>query len=246
MIRRRVSAALLLRDGFTGRTLADGSATRCLLDGRPLQRPVWKRDGYLVLTDLAPGAHELTIRRSGYLDERVALQVEEGAALEDTVSLKPGPGYRFPPETVRVSISLLRGKKAAAGTQLWLGVRQRTRLVLAQEKTEAGDERSRLFCEGSQTALPVPGHFLLADRKAPELVYLRSLRDGTGEFSPPPALAHPRGTELIPVQAYCTDKTGGLRLLLREPGTLAGFCAGQLLEAELQADEQAIKWKLEG
>lgn len=246
MIRRTVSAALLLRDGFTGLTLSNGSATRCLLDGRPLQRPVWKRDGYLVLTDLTPGTHELTIRRSGYLDEHVALQVGEGATLEDTVSLKPGPAYPFPPETVRVSISLLRGRKAAAGTQLWLGVRQRTRLVLAQEKAEAGDARSRLFCEGSQAMLPIPGHFLLADDHGPELVYLRSLRDGTGEFSPPLTLSHARGTELIPMQSYCADKAGGLRLLLREPGTLAGFCAGQVLKAELQAGEQTLEWKLEG
>ena len=63
MILRTANAVFLMRDGFTGKTLTDGSAMRCLLDGRPLRRPIWKRDGYLVLTDLAPGAHGIFIRR---------------------------------------------------------------------------------------------------------------------------------------------------------------------------------------
>ncbi len=66
MIRHSASAVFLMRDGFTGMTLTDGSATRCLLDGRPLRRPMWKRDGYLVLIDLTPGEHVLRILRNGY------------------------------------------------------------------------------------------------------------------------------------------------------------------------------------
>ena len=84
MIRRTVSAALLLRDGFTGAALKNGAATVCLLDGKPLQRPIWKRDGYLVLTDLTPGEHSLSIRRSGYRDETVALTVTEPAVRKVT------------------------------------------------------------------------------------------------------------------------------------------------------------------
>ena len=56
MIRHGMSAAYLLRDGFTGAVLAGGSATRCFLDGRPLRRPLWKREGYLVLCESAAGA----------------------------------------------------------------------------------------------------------------------------------------------------------------------------------------------
>ncbi len=244
MIRRTVSAALLLRDGFTGAVLKDFSATRCLLDGRPLSRPIWKRDGYLILTDLAPGEHLLLICRSGYRDETVPLQIREGAPLEDTVSLKPGKGYRFPPETARVSLALRRGKVPAAGETVWLGLQPRARLKLAQEKTDAGDNTAHLFCEGNASLLPIPGHFLLTDQ-APELVFLRSLHEETGEFFPPMALSHSRGALFVPVQPYRADDLGCVQVLLREPGTLNVFCGGAVRQEQLTAGEQKLEWKLE-
>ena len=245
MIRRTVSAAFLLRDGFTGRTLTGFSGTRCTLDGRPIVRPIWKREGYLVLTDVEPGEHELVVMRSGYRNEHVKLDIREDAALEDTISLKPGAGYRFPPETVRVSISLRRGENAASDEQIWLGLQPHTRLILAQERTEAGETRARLFCEGSAALLPIPGHFLFADKTAPELVYLRHLREENGEFSTPLHTAHARGTELIPVQPYGSDGNGNVRVLLKEPGTLIGFFDGKVFYAQLNAGSQALDWELE-
>ncbi len=245
MIRRTVSAALLLRDAFTGQTFSSGSSMHCLLDGRPLQRPIWKREGYLVLTDLAPGEHVLRVCRSGYRDELIRFTAEDGAPLEDTISLKPGKGYRFPPETVRVSLSLLRGGKPAPCERLWLGQQLRSRLRLAQEKAEAGDELVRVFCEGNVSQLPIPGHFLLTD-KTPELVYLRSVHGETAAFAPALTLAHVRGTQFVPMQSYETDDTGMLQVLLREPGTLFGFCGGKVFEAGLSAGGQDLTWKLEG
>ena len=246
MIRHSASAVFLMRDGFTGMTLTDGSATRCLLDGRPLRRPMWKRDGYLVLIDLTPGEHVLRILRNGYQEETVPLQVADGKMVEDTIALKPGAGYRFPSETVRVSLALRRSGAPAAGERIWLGISPRAKLKLAQEKAESGDAEAHLFCEGNAAQLPIPGHFLLADKDAPELAYLRSLRGETGEFAPPLAAAHGRSTELIPMQSYCADETGTVNVLLREPGTLKGFYAGSVYEAELQSGNQNLEWKLEG
>ena len=246
MIRRTVSAAFLLRDGFTGRTLTGFSGTRCLLDGRALQRPVWKREGYLVLTDIEPGEHELVVMRSGYRDERVKLNIRDGVTLEDTISLKPGEGYRFPPETVRVSLSLRRGENAASDETIWLGMQPRTRLVLAQERAEAGEVRARLFCEGNAALLPIPGHFLFADRTAPELIYLRHLRDEEGEFGEPLEATHPRGTELIPVQPYGSDADGTVNVLLKEPGTLIGFFDGRVFSAQMNVGRQTFAWRSEG
>lgn len=246
MIRRTASAVFLMRDGFTGATLTNGSATRCFLDGEPLRRPLWKREGYLVLTDLAPGEHVLRISRSGYQDEEIPLTVDEGRPTEDTIALKPGAGYRFPPETVRVELILRRDGAVSAGERIWLGVPTRTRLKLAQEKTEPGDNSAHLFCEGNASLLPVPGHFLLTDRKAPELAYLRSLCDEIGEFAPPLTLSHARGTELVPMQIYTADETGTVRVLLREPGILMGFCAGGVYETPLKPGGKTIEWKLEG
>ncbi len=242
MIRRTVSAAFLLRDGFTGRTLTGFSGTRCLLDGRPLVRPIWKKEGYLVLTDVEPGEHELIVMRSGYIDEHVKMDVREDAAIEDTISLKPGAGYRFPPETVRVSLSLHRRKDAASDERLWLGQQPHTRLVLAQERAEAGETLARLFCEGNAGLLPIPGYFLFTDKTAPEIVYLRHLRDEEGAFLTPLCSEHPRGTELIPVQSYESDGDGNVCVLLKEPGTLIGFFDGRLFTAQLNAGRQTLAW----
>lgn len=243
MIRRTASAALLLRDGFTGATLTGGAATRCMLDGRPLRRPIWKKEGYLILTDLAPGEHVLCLSRSGYRDEELTIHVQDDATVEDTISLKPGAGYRFPRETVRVALTIRQAKKG--DSPLWLGLQPRTRLKLAREKAEAGDAEARLFCDGSPALLPIPGHFLVNDAKAPELVYLRSLVDETGEFSPPLAYTHSRGTELVPMQLYQPDENGCVQLLVREPGVLLGFCGGEVFSAELGEGEQKLEWKLE-
>ena len=77
MIRRRVSAVLRLRDGFTGRVLPGGAV--CLLDGRPLRHPLWKEGGYLVIQDLAAGPHSLEVRCAGF--RPVTLTVEAGRTL---------------------------------------------------------------------------------------------------------------------------------------------------------------------
>ena len=246
MIRRIASAVFLLRDGFTGRTLTDGSATLCLLDGRPLRRPIWKKEGYLVLTDLQPGPHVLQISRIGYRDEAVEFTAAEGRTAEDTIALKPGEGYRFSRDTVRVSITLMRGDKPAAGAHIWLGTALQTPIKLAQEKAECGDEKAHLFCEGQFARVPVPGHFLFADKKAPELVYLRSVHGEMGEFTQPLTQGHLRGTELIPMQIYAFDDAGVLEVLLREPGTLVGCYEKTIFEAALHAGEQRLEWKLEG
>ena len=246
MIRRMASAVFLIRDGFSGATLTNGAATRCLLDGLPLHRPLWKKEGYLVLTDLTPGEHILQISRSGFQDELISFSVNEEKPLEDTIALKPGAGYRFPRETVRVTLSLGRGGAPASSERIWLGIKPRTRLKLAQEKGDAGSAEVHLFCEGIAALIPIPGHFLMADKNVPELVYLKSLCDEIGEFTPPLAHDHGRGTELIPMQLYSADEAGTVRVLLREPGTLTGFADGKVYEVDLHSGEQMIEWDLEG
>ena len=77
MIRRKVDAVLLLRDGFTGRVVARD--VLCRVDGQPLRRPLWKQDGYLVLHDLAPGPHRVTLTRPGFCP--ACLMVEAGPRL---------------------------------------------------------------------------------------------------------------------------------------------------------------------
>ncbi len=246
MIQHTVSAALLLRDGFTGKTFADGSGTLCQIDGEPLRRPVWKKEGYLVLTDLPAGEHTLNIRRTGYLEETLHLNTVPGQVWEDTVALKPGIGYRFPQGTIRASITLTRKGKPAGGAELWLGVSSRVVLKLAQDKNAPAEQMIRVFCDGSPSRLPVPGRFLALDKSAPELLYLRSLSGENAELTEPMGTPHARGTELLPVQAYTADENGMIELLLQRPGTMTAFADGKLFTAELKEERQSIAWKLEG
>ena len=88
MIRRKVSAALLVRDGFTGQPIQSGSALLCRLNGQRI-RPVFKNGGYLVLTDLDAGEHSLSLTARGFVTETVSLTVG-GAPLETEIALRPG------------------------------------------------------------------------------------------------------------------------------------------------------------
>ena len=71
MITLHVSAVCRVRDGYTGKAL-DASALLCTLDGLPC-RPVGKPDGCLVLVNLTPGVHRLSLRSRGYQEEWVEL-----------------------------------------------------------------------------------------------------------------------------------------------------------------------------
>jgi hypothetical protein len=84
------------------------------------------------------------------------------------------------------------------------------------------------------------------DKGAPELVYLRSLHGETGVLALPLASTHGRGTEFVPMQSYGLDEAGRVQVLLRQPGTLTGFCGGQVFTAELAAGTQDLAWELEG
>ena len=114
MIRRRVSAALLLRDGFTGFTLSPAAAILCRLDGRAI-RTMRKNDGYLVLVDLEPGDHTLSITVRGYREEVFPFTVPAQGALEAEIALTPGAGYPFPADTACLRVTVPGG----AGELLW-------------------------------------------------------------------------------------------------------------------------------
>lgn len=241
MIRRAVSAALLLRDAFTGRVLPSAAGVLCTLDGAacPVVR---KNDGWLVLTDLAEGEHRLRIRCAGFLEEELALKAAPGEWREDIVALKPGPGYRFPADTAGVSLRVTRKGAPLARGKVWLGMPQRARLKIAQDKGTATGESLRVFCQGSEALLPVPGYYLAADKKGAEKLLLRALEEENATLSAPMTGKHPRGTELIPIQSFQTDEEGRLHALFRSPGTLSLYCDGVWKTEEIRSGEQKLEW----
>ena len=237
MIRRRVCAVVRLRDGFTGRLLPPGG-TVCRLDGRPL-RPQWKPEGYLVVTDLAPGDHTLTLLRAGYGPAELTIS---GGLLEETVDLRPGPGYRFPPETAELTVRL-RAKKLPAGP-VYAGMAGDPAVRQAQDGG-GEDGRVRLFCQGPEALLPVPGRFLAAGEAGGEVALVRALRDGTAELAAPLTLAHRRGTPWVPVQPFA-PADGAVRMQFCRPGTVYLCCGGVWTRTETAAGAQEFLWNLDG
>ena len=81
MIRVRLSAALAVRDGFTGKPMAQ-NAVGCILDGQ-VCHPGYRPGGYLIFTNLAPdpirwycGAGGIGMRRSYWRSRKPAMWSE--------------------------------------------------------------------------------------------------------------------------------------------------------------------------
>ncbi len=237
MIRRRVSAVFLLRDGFSGRPLASGAQVRCTLDGTPVC-PVWKEGGYLVFTDLEQGEHVLTIQRPLYQMEKKTFPVQAGEMWEDTADLKPGAGYPFPPQAAGMKLTVTNGGEPSLWP-VWLGMAPPAALKLAQDGGEG--TAVRLFCRNA-ALLPVPGCFLIPSKAGSELVHLRTLRGEKGELQSPLESRHPRGAELIPVQRYVPDKAGMVSVWFPRAGKVWLYCQGAVCSLELKAGIQALTW----
>ena len=224
MIQRTVSAALLLRDGFTGRAIPLAAAVLCALDGR-FVRPVRKQEGYLVFLDLEPGEHVLSLRCPGYREESFPLTVPPRGAAEGELYLSPGAGYRFPADTASLLVTI----PGAAGETLWTAVAGRLQLKLAQAKKGDGGKVLRLFCSGNPAGLPVPGQFLILNEKGPELIRLLQKE-------------HHRGVEVRPARSFRTDEEGRVKLLFPRGGEVFLFCREQWTTVKLQPGEQAFSW----
>lgn len=243
MIHRRVSAVVLVRDGYTGLPLTSGRELRTELDGRPV-RPVWKEGGWLVLTDLLPGPHHLRLSRQGFLDGELTL-TGENLPWEGELALFPGPDYPFRSRPVTLDLHLSLSGSPLAGEKVWIGLSGQSRLKLAQDGKQAEGHTARLFCQGSPAALPIPGWFLAVSSGGAELVHLRALRGETGELEEPLKRPHSRGTALVPAVRYCTDGGGEVRALFRQAGPLWLFCRGYWKEIELKTGGQALAWALD-
>jgi hypothetical protein len=235
-IRHRLSAALLPLDGFTGRTL--GQRVLCELDGVPLRRPVWKQDGWLVLSDLAPGEHRLALRCPGF--ETQTLSLSGDVRTEEAVIMNPGAGYAFPPDTAFLSLTLSGSPEAQA--RIFAGMEGPRQLKLMRE-AKAGDCAVKMYLRGP---VPRPGWYLLRG-KTTEAVFLRRVTvEGDAETASPLEGKHSRGGTLIPARLFLAAAGETLRIPFRDSGTACLFCDGKLKTVELQAGEkQSLNWNLE-
>ncbi len=233
MISFRVGGVFRVRDAFTGLPVVP-SKVLCTLDGRPC-RPVGKREGYLVLTDLPAGPHRLVLRCRGYREETVDFTAGERAPELD-VTLKPGVGYPFRRPPARLTVTLRRDGAPAAGTLFWLATAAGPEIKLAQSDAETGAESLRLFCKVPD-AVSVPAPLLLEDGADSELVVLRDLQGETGWLERPLLRPHGRGRRLLPAQRYRADDAGAVTALLRDPCEVLAFQEDRGLLGRAELDQ---------
>lgn len=244
MIYRQVSAALLLRDGYTGVPFSSGAQFLTFLDGQPA-RPVWKAGGYLVFTDLTPGPHTILLRGRGFQEETLLFEARTGVPWEAEVDLAPGPGYPFRGEPVTLELELTRDKVPLPGETVWIGWDGPVQLKLAQDGKEKSRSGVRLYCKGNPRLLPIPGWFLVSSGRKPELVHLLSLRGEVGTLEKPLTLQHGRGALFLPARRFRSDARGNVRALFQGPGDVCLWCQGRWKRVKLVPGAQRSSWKMD-
>ena len=233
MISIHASAVCRVLDGYTGQPL-EGSSLECTLDGVPC-RPVSKPGGYLVLVNLAPGEHRLSLCCHGFQEEWVAFQADDGTRELD-ITMKPGAGYPFRQTITRLELTVEAEGMPAAGRQLWIAAEGQPQLKLAQTKAEAGESQLRLYAKGPEAAVPT-GVYLIADGSHSEIVGLRALQEERGTLAAPLRYSHSRGKLLLPAQRYHTGTDGRLTAVFQAAGIVQVYAEDASLMASLTLEE---------
>ncbi len=240
MIRMQVSAVLQIRDGFTGRVV-EGSNLLCTLDGA-ITRPMAKSGGYLVLTNLSVGDHQLLLRCAGYQDEYVDFTVEQSGFRELYVALKPGRQYLFRQNVTRLRLKVPEDQK---NSQIWISAPGAMECKVAQTKAEAGSTQFRIYCKGNTAVLPVPGTFLIEDGENSEVIILKSLAEETGTLESALCRDHGRSRRILPVQKYRCGEDAEIYAAFSGHGTAVVYTSsGAPVSLELTEGEN--EWNLNG
>lgn len=221
MIRMRVSAVLQVRDGFSGKII-EGRSMLCILDGTVV-RPVSKPGGYLVLTNLAEGAHRFVIRCMGYQDEQFDLTVSADGITELYIALKPGTHYPFRMNATRLRL----GGCGTESDVVWISPPSYVECKLAQTKAEPGCREFRVYCKGSPALLPIPGTYLIEDGDNSEIVVLMSLSEENGTLSQPLRREHGRSRRILPVYQYRPDANGEICTAFPAAGPVVVYPQGK-------------------
>lgn len=229
MISIHVSAVCRVRDGYTGQIMRP-SAITCALDGIPC-RPVGKEGGYLVFTNVSHGSHCLSLRCNGYQEEWVEFEAD-GGTREIDVTMKPGAGYPFRQPVTRLTLTVLKGKKTAAGRAVWLAAAGQE-MRIAQTKVEAGEQELRLYCKGT----PVPGTYLIEDGKKSEIIVLRALEGEKGILAAPLQKDHSRSKQFLPAQRYHIGDDGIVNAVFRGPCTAQAYTEKEGLVGSVELSE---------
>ena len=236
MIHFSADIVLAVRDGFTGKPIAQ-SALLCTLDGAPF-RPLLKKGGYIVFTNIGEGEHSIVLSGARYVDEHLSVNVSEGQCVEKAVSMKPSAKYPFGKSVTRLTLAVKRSGAPARESEIWISVANPLyEIKIAQDSVASGEKVSRLFSRDKKILEQLPAAYLVYDGRSSEIVEIADLTEETGSFESPFGFAHKRGTVLFPAQKYTADASGVIEMVFGEPGSLMVFSLETATVKEIKLSE---------
>ena len=233
-IRRRVSAAVLVLDDFTGRpiTTADLQVTAAEL----LDRPVRKGDGYFLFLDSPVPRLTVTARAWAYHPATVQLELSALSPLRPVVKLRltPNRNYSIPSQTTCLEGTALPGTMVQA-----FCLNDPKPLRLLYDYTREGPEGGRLLQLYDPAGSDLEGRRFALLRKGEEQAECFSVLDcpegvegGCLLESPLGRDCKKAGATVLPVYTAQADDSGRYFLPLRSLAVKAYTCR--------------VQWKLPG
>lgn len=224
-VRRRVSAAVLVLDDFTGRpiTTADLTVTAREL----LERPVRKADGYFLFLDSPVQKLEITARAWAYHSATAEVDLAALPPMRPVVKLRltPNRNYSIPLQT-----TCLEGS-APPGSAVQVFCRNDPRpLRLLYDYETGGPEKGRLIRIYAPAGFDLEGRRFALLRKGEEGAEYFTVQD-TAEEEGGYLLSAPlkrdckkAGAALLPVFTASTDDSGRYFLPLRDLAVKTYVC----------------------
>ncbi len=225
-IQRRVSAAVLALDDFTGRpiTAADLQVTAAQL----LERPVRKADGFFLFLDSPVPRLEITARAWAYHPASVTVELADLSPLRPVVKLRltPNRNYSIPTQT-----TCLEGR-ARPGTTIQVFCENDPRpLRLLYDYAADGAEGGRLLQLYDPTASDLEGRRFALLRKGEAEAECFSVLDRMEDVEGGCLLAAPlarsckkAGATVLPISTATADESGRYFLPLRSLAVKTYLC----------------------
>ena len=225
-LRRRVSAAVLVVDDFTGRpiTAADLRVTAAEI----LERPVRKGDGYFLFLDSPVPKLHITARAWAYHPSEVEVELSALPPLRPVVKLRLTPNRNY---TIPTQTTCLEGKARPGTVVQVLCLNDPRPLRLLYDYVRGGPEGGRLLQLYDPTASDLEGRRFALLRKGEERGECFSVLDRVEEAEGGCLLAAPlerdckkAGATVLPLSTATADDSGRYFLPLKNLAVKTYLC----------------------
>lgn len=203
MVVKTLSCVFRLSDSITNKLLTGNEAG--LYIGDKKLRHQYKEGGYFVVCDLSRGEYDISVRAYGFQTETVHITVME-PPVPDVIYLSLNAAENHPSAA---RMSGVKGK--ACDIETLYVVRPTDKLRVAEEKTAAGAQEIKMFCESGTPVFPLD--CILGSGTHTEIVTFTANENGVCKTAAPMKYAHKRSESALPlIRLQCGNE--GFFLLL--------------------------------